>query len=362
MNRQISPQPASADPMIWQDPPPSRRLLKLSLALALCFFSASSLAGGLSPDTTGAILVNLVLSLSLTGSNAVMASAQLMMLLIGSTMLYLTFATFASYSRSLPVGALGAVGVGIGTSLVSGTSAGVTTALLLLIPLLLVSFFRHKLDYKGLLSLVAAFNLVALLASLVQSVVTSQGSFTVPALREFLLSSGESYIAYYKQVTQLMASSGVESVPAGLPSYTREAAVSLVLNYLPALLTAIAMVGAFCFVTWFLRADGNQPPRIGYVTEGFSLSRIGAVCFVLCSGVASFGKGVPALAASQLLIVLSLPFAIAGVNGVRRLLTRFGRGFAFLLVLPLFFFLPPTSLLLFFSICGVFETLFPRTR
>ena len=351
----------SAEP-IWQDPPPARRLIKLSLALIFCFFAASSLAGGLTPDTSAAVLINLVLSLSLTGSNAVMASAQLMILLIGSAMLFVAFATFASYSRSLPVGALGAVGIGISTSLLSGTAAGVTTTLLLLIPLLLVSLFHRRLDYKGLLFLITGFNLAALLVSLVQSVVTAKGVFTVQALREFLLAAGDSYIEYYRQVTQFMAESGMEPASVGLPSYSREAAVALVLNYLPALLTAIAMLSAFWFVTWFLRADGNQPPRIGYITEGFALSRLGAVCFVLCSGAASFGKGVTALAGSQLMIVLSLPFAVAGVNSVRHLLSLFGRGFAFFLVLPLFFFLPPTSLLLFFSVCGVFETLFPRAR
>ena len=345
----------------WSDPPSNKRLVKLSVALALSFFAASFLAGGLMPDTVMAVLINMSLTLSLPGTQAAVASAQLLVLFLGTMAMFMSFATFASYARSLPVAVIGAVGIGISTSIFAGPVAGVTTALLLLLPLLLLDRLDAMLDYKNLLWLTTLLFLVLLLGSLTWSIYAATGSISVDALRAALLQAGDNYAQYYRQMTDMLVTSGMETVVSGLPVYSREDSISLVLNYLTALLPMIAMVNAFWFVTWYRRANGRQRPRIGLVMDGFALSRGGAVCYLLCSGLSLFGGDALALAGTQLMMVLSLPFSIQGINTLRRNMTVYGRGIPLFLLLMMVLFAPPISLLLFLAVCGVFDALMPKT-
>ena len=134
MNAQ-TPNSPPLSPTEWSDPPANKRLVKFSVALVLAFLASAALAGGLTPDTALAVLINLSLALSLPGTQAAVASAQLLVLFLGCMVLFMSFATFASYTRSLSVAVLGAAGIGISTSIFANPVAGVTTALLLLLPL-----------------------------------------------------------------------------------------------------------------------------------------------------------------------------------------------------------------------------------
>ena len=184
---------------------------------------------------------------------------------------------------------------------------------------------------------------------------------SIDALRQTLLLACADYAAYYEQMTDMLISAGMETIVSSMPFYSREDAISLVLNYLAALLPMIAMVNAFWFVTWYRRANGRQRPRIGLVMEGFALSRIGAVCYLVCSGLSIFGTDLLSLAGTQLMMVLSLPFSIQGINTLRRNMAVYGRGIPFFLLLALVLFAPPVSLLLFLAVCGVFDALMPKT-
>ena len=160
----------------WSDPPANKRLVKFSVALVLAFLASAALAGGLTPDTALAVLINLSLALSLPGTQAAVASAQLLVLFLGCMVLFMSFATFASYTRSLSVAVLGAAGIGISTSIFANPVAGVTTALLLLLPLLLLDRLDRVLDYKNLLWLTTLLFLAVLLAR-------SPGRSTTPRAR-----------------------------------------------------------------------------------------------------------------------------------------------------------------------------------
>ena len=341
MNAQ-TPNPSPLSPGEWSDPPANKRLIKFSVALVLAFLASAALAGGLTPDTALAVLINLSLTLSLPGTQAAVASAQLLVLFLGTMVLFMSFATFASYTRSLSVAVIGAAGIGISTSIFANPVAGVTTALLLLLPLLLLF-------------------LAVLLGSLSWSVYSASGTLSIDALRQTLLLACADYAAYYEQMTDMLISAGMETIVSSMPFYSREDAISLVLNYLAALLPMIAMVSAFWFVTWYRRANGRQRPRIGLVMEGFALSRIGAVCYLVCSGLSIFGTDLLSLAGTQLMMVLSLPFSIQGINTLRRNMAVYGRGIPFFLLLTLVLFAPPVSLLLFLAVCGVFDALMPKT-
>ena len=360
MNAQ-TPNSPPLSPTEWSDPPANKRLVKFSVALVLAFLASAALAGGLTPDTALAVLINLSLALSLPGTQAAVASAQLLVLFLGCMVLFMSFATFASYTRSLSVAVLGAAGIGISTSIFANPVAGVTTALLLLLPLLLLDRLDRVLDYKNLLWLTTLLFLAVLLGSLSWSVYNASGALSVDALRQTLLQACDDYARYYEQMTDMLIAAGMETVVSSMPFYAREGAVSLVLNYRAALLPMIAMVNAFWFVTWYRRANGRQRPRIGLVMEGFALSRTGAVCYLLCSGLSIFGTDLLSLAGTQLMMVLSLPFSIQGINTLRRNMAVYGRGIPFFLLLALVLFAPPVSLLLFLAVCGVFDALMPKT-
>ena len=221
MNAQ-TPNSPPLSPTEWSAPPANKRLVKFSVALVLAFLASAALAGGLTPDTALAVLINLSLALSLPGTQAAVASAQLLVLFLGCMVLFMSFATFASYTRSLSVAVLGAAGIGISTSIFANPVAGVTTALLLLLPLLLLDRLDRVLDYKNLLWLTTLLFLAVLLGSLSWSVYNASGALSVDALRQTLLQACDDYARYYEQMTDMLIAAGMETVVSSMPFYARE--------------------------------------------------------------------------------------------------------------------------------------------
>ncbi|MBQ3076988.1 MAG: hypothetical protein IJC43_03940 [Clostridia bacterium] len=357
-NGPADPAGAVLQMFLWRDPPPKRRALKMAIAMLLALLASALLSGGVTPDTMHATLINLMLALSLPGMEAAAAGAQLMLLFVGLTVLLAAFATFASYSRSLPIALFGAVGIGVSVTTQSGLLAGGATALLLILPTLLVSPLHRKMRYKELLSLTTLLFVALLMVSLAGSVLLAEGNLSIDALRQSITTVSADYAAFYALIAEAVVASGVEKISV-LPMLPQEGALSLVLNYLPGLIGCMAMLMAFWFVTWFYRADGRQPPRIAIVTMNFSLSRTGAFVYLLCTGLTFWGNEVLSLAAVQLMMLLSLPFSIQGVDAMRRSMMIFGRTIPLLIFFFLLLFAPPVGMILFFAACGVFDALIP---
>ena len=341
-----------------------QRLRKQVTALILAFLFAFALAGGfvhatLSVHTVFTLLADLALTLSLSGTVAAVVTTQLMITVVCVLMLAATFSTFAAHSRSPIVTMLGVVGISIFMFVAGGAPVSIAVTLYILPPVMLCSLFSRRLDYKTLLMLCTVFLAVLFAVSLLSSVYAHSYAISVPALRSALLDLCADLAVRYQSVADQLITDGMQRAPSYFPPLRQDQAVLSVVNHIPAIFAIIAMLPAFVFVTYYRRASGQQPPKIGYVIDEFSVSQVGGGTFMAAVALSYAFSNDFGASMGQLMAVMSLPMSLQGIASIRRRRKQTGRGIPFLLLLGLMMIATPASILLFLAVLGALDVLIP---
>ena len=344
-----------------------QRNRRQSRALVGAFLAAYMLSGGmvhriLTLDTVFTLLADLALAVSLPGNAGVLALTHVLILALGLVFLNIAFATFASYGGNLLLSTMGVAGIAFASGIMAGSEGVVVLAALLFLQAFLHHRLDYRADYKNMLMLNTLMLLALMLLSLNASIVRHGGALTVEALRKGLTVYAGELSGHYTATAAALAEQGMQTVPNILPPLRVDQAVLYVINNLPAILGVAAMICAFFFTSWFRRASGRQLPKLGLVLDEFEISQIGAAFYVGISLVAFFGGGIIGSAALQCTTVMTLPLSIQGLTSIRRNTKATGRGLPLIVILLLLFTATPTSILMFFALCGALDRILPKRK
>ncbi len=342
-----------------------QRLRKMLIALAVSFITTTIVVGVLSPDTVMVTLANLIMSLSASGGVMVMASYNVMMVLLGVMALNMSFASFAGHAGNPLVVAAGAAGlfvytVALGGFTATGFAAGAATLLCFAPALVLTMLMGKKASYTGVLQAAAALDVALVGGSFGLTIYRSNAPFTPDGIRSVISAAIATLTDFYKEAAQTL--SDKQFAVGATPSYSPEGAMANVLNHLPAILIFGGMLAAYWTTTYYMKANNVTYIHTSELTGTYELSKAGAGVFVLAAMASWATKDLYSVLAFNLLLVQTLPCALVGLATLKQQLAGSTRGIAVGAALVMLLFTPVLAIIFFIATYGAFKVLFGDLR
>jgi hypothetical protein len=326
------------------------------IAYAVSFITATLVAGVLQPDIVVVTLANLIMSLSASGGVMMMASYNVMMVLLGVMALNMSFSTFAGHAGNPLVTAAGAGALFVYTMAIGGFAAGAATLLCFAPALAVTMLMGKKSSYTTVLQTTAALDVALVGGSFGLSLYRSKAPLTPDGLRSLLNTVIVSLTDLYKQAAATLTDRQI--AVTATPNYTPEGAMANVLNHLPAILIFGGMLAAYWTTTYYMKANNATYIHTTELTATYELSKAGAAVFVLAALASWMTKDLYAVLAFNLLLVQTLPCALVGLSALKLQLSGGTRGIFVGAALVMLLFTPVLAVIFFIATYGAFKVLF----
>ena len=333
-----------------------QRLRKMIIALAVSFITTTLVVGVLSPDIVVVTLANLIMSLSASGGVMMMASYNVMMVLLGIMALNMSFATFAGHAGNPLVTAAGAGALFVYTAAMGGFAAGAATLLCFAPALVVTIWMGKKSSYTTVLQTTAALDVALVGGSFALSLYRSKTPFTPDGLRSVLNTVIATLTDYYKEAAQTLSDRQLAVTTTS--NYTPEGAMANILNHLPAILIFGGMLAAYWTTTYYMKANNATYIHTSELTATYELSKAGAAVFVLAAIASWMTKDLYSVLAFNVLLVQTLPCALVGLAALKQQLSGGTRGIFVGAALVMLLFTPVLAIIFFIATYGAFKVLF----
>jgi hypothetical protein len=305
-------------------------------------------------------LANLIMSLSTSGGVMMMASYNVMMVLLGVMLLNMSFSIFAGHAGNPLVTAAGAGALFIYTAAlggftVSGFAAGAATLSCFLPALVTNMLMGKKASYTSVLQVTSALNIALVIGSFGFSLYRSKAPLTPDGLRTVLNAVIVTLTDFYKGAAQTLTDR--QFAVNATSSYTPEGAMANVLNHLPAILIFGGMLAAYWTTTYYMKANNATYIRTSELTATYELSKAGAAVFVLAAIASWMTKDIYSVLAFNVLLVQTLPCALVGFSALKQQLSGGMRGIFVGAALVMLLFTPVLAIIFFVATYGAFKVL-----
>ena len=333
-----------------------QRTRKMLTALVMSFLTATFVIGAIVPDTVATLLANFIMMLSASGGVMMMASYNIVIIMLGVMILCTSFASFAGHSGNIAVTALGAACLFAYTMALGGIGAGVATVLCFLPAVAMNMFFGKDATYTEMVQMTTAGNLTLAAGSLVYTVVANGGKFSPDAIRAVTNSVILGLMEFYAQAAAALDQQQLAALPSS--GYTKEAAMAAIFNNLPAIIICMAMLAAYWTTTNYMKANNVTFVRNSDITSTFMMSKPGAVVFVLASVTSWLTDGLYSAVALNAVLVQTLPCALVGITSLRNTISKGPKGLMLIVGIGLILYTPVAAIVFFIATYGALSVLF----
>ncbi len=339
-----------------------QRTIKMSAALAIAFVACIIAEGVIMLDTVMLSVVNMMMSLSASGATLMLASYNIVIILLSVMMLCMSFSIFAGHSGSAVITIMGFAGLVAFNFVSYGQGVAIGVAFCLLPSVILCLTMGKKAPYKEVVSIASLVNFIVLSASLALTIVNYGAPLTVAGFKSVSFESITALTAFYKEAATMLPPEQLETVGSISAMYTTEGSMAVVLNVLPAILIISAMLISYWCVTYYMKANNRTVIRVYDLTATFSVTKVGAVLFFAAAVGTWFLTDAFGAMATNLLAIQTLPLTLVGMGRVGRITMASRSSATFFLTIGLLLFMPLASIIFFVATFGAFEILFSDIR